>query len=298
MEATQIAMKWLVIGANGQLGKSLCNELKVRGIEHFSWTRENADITNKSFVNSQITVLHPSVIINCAAWTDVDGAETDPIGAHAVNVLGPINLAVSARAVGSVFVHVSTDYVFSGVSKSPWEVDDYRAPVSVYGNTKAKGEDGVLSEYSEHSYIFRTAWLYSPYGKNFVRTMVRMAITNENPVRVVNDQLGQPTFASDLARQIVDCVSTQLPFGIYHGTNSGQGTWFDLALEVFSLCGADTSRVIPVSSNEFVRPARRPAYSVLSHTKWSNSEVAAMRDWKIALKASIPAIISAERSES
>jgi dTDP-4-dehydrorhamnose reductase len=288
-------MTWAVVGGNGQLGKALSVLVGGRGIDFRAWRSDDLDIRSAIKCADLIGALKPSVVINAAAWTDVDGAEADPDGAHAVNAVGALNLAVAAKAVSAVFVHISTDYVFSGISDRPWQEDDLRAPVSVYGTTKAAGEVAVLGAYGEKSYIFRTAWLYSPWGKNFAKTMTRLALSGEGEVQVVNDQVGQPTSALDLANQIVDSVVANLPFGIYHATNSGQGSWFDFASEVFELSGASVSRVVPVSLSEFVRPAERPAYSVLGHDGWK--EFTAMRDWRIALREAMPTIVASVKSE-
>lgn len=284
-------MSWLVLGGNGQLGKALSVVLGERGVDFRAWGSEDLDITSALQCNQYIGGLAPSVIINAAAWTDVDGAESDPDGAHAVNAAGALNLAVAAKSAGAVFAHVSTDYVFSGVSDRPWREDDLRAPVSVYGKTKAAGEVAVLNEYAERSYIFRTAWLYSPWEKNFARTMVRLALAGDGEVKVVDDQVGQPTSAMDLANQIVDAIFAELPFGIYHATNSGEASWFEFAQEIFKLCGPEGSaaRLVPVSSVEFDRPAKRPSFSVLGHDAWrlvgtSGESVKPMREWKEALQ--------------
>jgi dTDP-4-dehydrorhamnose reductase len=297
-------MIWLVIGATGQLGRALSKVLSERGIEFSALDSKQLDITSGDEVTRVVSALKPSVIVNAAAWTDVDGAERNPDAAHAVNAEGPLHLASAAKAVGAVFAHVSTDYVFSGISDRPWHEDDLRAPVSVYGTTKAAGEVALLSEYSAGSYIFRTAWLYSEWGKNFAKTMVRLALNGDGEVKVVDDQIGEPTSAIDLANQIVDSVIAKLPFGIYHATNSGQGSWFDFAKEIFTLCGAGVSvkRVIRTNSSDYVRPAKRPAYSVLGHDAWKNVgengiAVPEMRDWRLALRESVPAIISAVKAE-
>lgn len=295
-------MTWLILGVNGQLGKSLSRVLIDRKIDFQPWGSKELDITSDLLCTERIGDLRPSVVVNVAAWTDVDGAESNPEAAFAVNHIGAKNIAKAAKAVRAVFVHVSTDYVFSGIAASPWKEDDLLAPMSVYGASKAAGEVAVLSEYAECSYIFRTAWLYSQWGKNFAKTMTRLALSSDGEVRVVADQVGQPTFALDLANQIVNSVIAQLPFGIYHGTNSGQGSWFDFASEVFELSGALSSRVVPVSSGEFVRPAMRPAYSVLSHDAWKafgcgEVSVPEMRDWRLALYEAMPAIISSVKAE-
>jgi len=297
-------MSWLVVGANGQLGRALSMVLSERGIGFSVLDSKQMDITAGSAVTRVVAELKPSVIVNAAAWTDVDGAESNPEGTHAVNAEGPLHLASAAKAVGAVFAHVSTDYVFSGVSDRPWREDDLRAPVSVYGTTKAAGEVALLSEYSAGSYIFRTAWLYSGWGRNFAKTMVRLALTGDGEVKVVDDQIGQPTSAMDLANQVVDSVIAKLPFGIYHATNSGQGSWFDFAQEIFNLCGDRVlvDRVVRTDSSAYVRPAKRPAYSVLGHDAWKNVGengvcVSEMRDWRLALREAMPAIISAVKAE-
>jgi dTDP-4-dehydrorhamnose reductase len=295
-------MTWLIVGGKGQLGKALSYVLAERSINYLAWGSKDLDIRSGSLCLETIESLAPSVIINAAAWTDVDGAESDSDGAHAVNATGALNLAIAAKAVDATFVQISTDYVFSGNSNSPWREDETPAPVSVYGATKAAGESAVLAEYSQGSYIIRTAWLYSPWGKNFAKTMTRLALSGEGEVQVANDQNGQPTSAIDLANQIVDSVIAKLPLGIYHATNSGQGTWFDFAWEIFNLAGASSKRVVAVDSSHVLRPAKRPAYSVLSHEGWSRSgsngnSVAEMRDWRIALNVAMPAIISAVKAE-
>jgi dTDP-4-dehydrorhamnose reductase len=297
-------MTWLVVGGNGQLGKALSVVLGARGVDFRAWGSSDLDIRSSSRTKELIGALKPLVVINAAAWTDVDGAESDPEGAHAVNAKGALNLAVAAKAVGAAFAHVSTDYVFSGIGSVPWKESDLRAPVSVYGTTKSAGEVAVLAEYPEQSYVFRTAWLYSEWGKNFAKTMVRLALNGDGEVKVVDDQIGQPTSALDLADQIVSAIEAKLPFGIYHGTNSGQASWFEFAQEIFKLCGDGVSvdRVVRTDSSSFVRPAKRPAYSVLGHDAWSTVgasgvSVSPMRDWKIALSEVMPSTISAVKAE-
>jgi dTDP-4-dehydrorhamnose reductase len=214
-----------------------------------------------------------------------------------VNGDGAGNLALAAKNCGAKLIHVSTDYVFSGESKSPWQTGDAINPQSAYGRTKADGEKRVHSVYPEKTSIVRTAWLYSPWGKNFAKTMTKLALKGEGEVRVVNDQVGQPTSAMDLAKQLVELGLSTSPAGIYHGTNSGQATWFEFAQEIFKLAGADVGRVTPVSSSEYPRPAKRPSYSVLSHDAWANTSVKPLRDWRIALADAMPAIISAVKAE-
>ena len=290
-------MTWLVVGASGQLGKSVCEVLEERGIDFVRWNQDNGSVSLEGFVSTYVNEIKPKVIINCTAWTDVDGAEANERGAKLVNADAVGNLVTAAKACGAVFAHVSTDYVFSGVGNSPWSEDGIKQPLSAYGRTKAQGEDLVAEIYPGRSYIFRTAWLYSAHGKNFAKTMVKLASKGEADVLVVTDQVGQPTFARDLALQIVESIQKKIPFGVYHGTNSGQASWFEFAQEIFRLVGADVSRVKPVGSDAFLRSAKRPAYSVLGHDKWVGSGVDEMRDWKISLAEAMPAIVSAVKAE-
>jgi dTDP-4-dehydrorhamnose reductase len=176
-------------------------------------------------------------------------------------------------------------------------VADRIDPQSAYGRTKADGESRVVATNPENSSVVRTAWLYSSWGKNFAKTMTRLALNGDDEVRVVNDQLGQPTSAVDLAKQLVELGLSSSPAGIYHGTNSGQATWFEFAQEIFKLTGGDVGRITPVSSSEYPRPAKRPSYSVLSHDAWANTSVKPLRDWRIALADAMPAIISAVKAE-
>ena len=290
-------MSWLITGGSGQLGIAVSQELDKRGISFDAWSSKDLDITQSLTVSEAIEKLSPTVIINCAAWTDVDGAEIHEAEASRVNSDGPENLAIAGKLCNSKLMHVSTDYVFSGESQSPWQIGDEINPQSAYGRTKTQGESRVLASYPENSFVVRTAWLYSPWGKNFAKTMTKLALKSDGEVRVVNDQVGQPTSALDLAKQLVELGLSTSPTGIYHGTNSGQATWFEFAQEIFKLSGADVGRVTPVSSSEYPRPAKRPSYSVLSHDAWANTSVKPMRDWRIALADAMPTIISAVKAE-
>ena len=290
-------MTWLITGGTGQLGIAVSQELDQRGILFTAWGSEDLDITQGPTVRDFVSQLSPKVILNCAAWTDVDGAESNESQASRVNSDGAENIALAAKQCGAKLMHVSTDYVFSGQGKTPLQVDDRIDPQSAYGRTKAEGESRVLGAYAENSSIVRTAWLYSPWGKNFAKTMLRLALNGETEVQVVNDQMGQPTSAMDLAKQLVELGLSSSPAEIYHGTNSGAATWFEFAQEIFELAGADVRRVVPVSSSEYPRTAKRPSYSVLSHKAWVTTSVKPMRDWRIALEEAMPAIISAVKTE-
>jgi dTDP-4-dehydrorhamnose reductase len=290
-------MSWLITGGSGQLGIAVSQELGERGMIFHAWGSRELNITQEPIVRDVIVKLSPKIIINCAAWTDVDGAEANEMLACRVNSDGAENIAFAAKQCGAKLIHISTDYVFSGESQVPWQVTDETNPQSAYGRTKAAGERRVLTAYPENSSVVRTAWLYSPWGKNFAKTMTRLAIKGKGEVKVVNDLMGQPTSATDLAKQLVALGQSTSPAGIYHGTNAGQATWFEFASEIFKLAGAEDSRVSPVPASEYPRTAKRPSYSVLGHEKWGITSVPPMKDWKIALSEAMPAIILAVKAE-
>jgi len=290
-------MTWLVTGANGQLGKALTRELDLRGIVYAAFGSDTLDVTNTESVNQIFEKIKPDVVINAAAWTDVDGAESNRDAAFEVNGVGVANLARASTHAAAVLVHVSTDYVFSGQADQPWPENAPINPQSVYGLSKAAGELAVGSIYPERSYIVRTAWLYSEFGKNFAKTMCNLAVSSDKEVKVVNDQVGQPTNANELAAQLIDLVGSRAAFGIYHGTSSGQTSWFEFAQEIFKLCDADVHRVTAVSSSQFPRPAKRPNFSVLSHASWAKSGIAPMADWKTVLEKSMPAIVNSVKMQ-
>ncbi len=290
-------MVWLVTGGTGQLGLALQKELNKRDIEFLAPTSKELDLTKIDLIASVLERIKPSVIINTAAWTDVDAAESYPELALMINANAPAELARLAKSIDSVFVQISTDYVFDGKALQSYAEEHVRNPQTTYGKSKSQGEKNIEGIYKEKSYIFRTAWLYSADRKNFAKTMTRLALKNSGEVTVINDQIGQPTFAGDLAEQIVQAVISKSPFGIYHGTNSGEGTWFEFAQQIFNLAGAAERRVIPVSSREFPRSAIRPSYSVLGHENWKRAKLDEMRNWKIALASAMPAIIQAVKDE-
>lgn len=268
----------LVAGANGMLGQDL--QAVLAGRDFSALGRDELDVTDLGAVRAA-SAGH-DVIINASAYTKVDDAESHEELAYAVNALGAHNLAIAAAENNARLVQVSTDYVFDGSATTPYDEATPVNPVSAYGRTKAEGERLVLEANGEHSYIVRTAWLYGQHGPNFVKTMLRLAGSHET-VSVVTDQVGQPTWTLDLARQIVALVDADAPAGIYHGTNSGQASWFDFTREIFRLSGLDPERALPTDSSAFVRPAPRPAYSVLGHDAWVAAGLTPMRDWREAL---------------
>lgn len=284
-------LNWLLIGSSGQLGQALSAELRKNQVSFYAPTSQELDITESGQVFNAINEIKPDVVVNMAAWTDVDNAESFPQQAHNLNCLGPSNLAKAVKMTNSILLHISTDYVFSGIALKPWDEKDSVCPATVYGNSKAAGEASILAEIPDRSYILRTAWLYSEYGSNFAKTMVQKALNSNESVRVVSDQTGQPTYAVDLAQRILTVISNKIPFGIYHGTNAGSTTWYDFAREIFKLSGGDSTRVFPISSNEINRKARRPEYSVLGQSNWAKAGLQTMRPWQVALEECIPEIL-------
>jgi dTDP-4-dehydrorhamnose reductase len=288
-------MKWLITGGSGQLGRAMALELTKQGCEFTSLTHTDLDISNQGQIDACLKRESPEIVLNAAAWTDVDRAESQECSAWDVNARAPKFLAEACSGINAKLIHISTDYVFSGVSDSPWSENALLSPISAYGRTKADGERLVLSEYAKGTYLVRTAWLYSPWGKNFVKTMIKIALQDSKNVYVVSDQIGQPTSAFDLAAQLYAMVDRELPTGIYHGTNGGWVTRFELAQKVFSLLGENVMRINPIDSSEFARPAVRPAYSVLGHDQWRFGGVNPMKNWQTALEEAFPALLAATK---
>ncbi|HEV8023467.1 MAG TPA: dTDP-4-dehydrorhamnose reductase [Candidatus Nanopelagicales bacterium] len=276
-------MRVLVTGANGQLGSELVQLYAARsGDEVLGIDLPELDITSTESVAHTVSEFKPDVVINCAAWTAVDAAEENEPAAMAVNGEGPEKLAAACRVTGAWLVQLSTDYVFSGEATTPYAEDAAPDPRSAYGRTKLAGEIAVQSMLPDAHYIVRTAWLYGHQGSNFVKTMLRLEKERET-IDVVDDQIGQPTYAADLAAQIVALVDARPAAGIFHGTNSGEVSWHGFTQEIFRQIGADPARVIAVTSEQFVRPAPRPAYSVLGHRRWAEVGLTEMRDWREAI---------------
>ncbi|TFD11972.1 dTDP-4-dehydrorhamnose reductase [Cryobacterium sp. TMT4-10] len=272
--------RYLITGAAGMLGRDLQAALAGRDVTALD--RAELDITDQDAVLAAATGF--DVIINAAAYTKVDDAETNEDAAYAINATGPRNLALAAADTGAKLVQVSTDYVFDGRATSPYPEDTSIDPISAYGRTKAAGEAFVLQGHPTGSYIVRTAWLYGQHGPNFPKTMLKLAAARDT-LSVVDDQVGQPTWTADLAAQIVALLDSGAPAGIYHGTSSGVTSWFGFAQAVFASAGLDPARVTPTDSSQFVRPAPRPSYSVLGHDAWASAGLAPIRDWREALTA-------------
>lgn len=275
--------RWLVTGAGGQLGRELVDHLAASGVDVVGLDRRALDVADRTSVAAAFTEHRPDVVVNTAAYTAVDAAETDVDGATAVNTVAPGLLAAQARRHGARLLHVSTDYVFAGDATRPYEVDDPTAPASVYGRSKRDGEIAALEAHPEATHVVRTAWVYGRHGGNFVRTMMGLEATRDT-VDVVDDQTGAPTWTYDLARGLAELgARTDVAPGVLHLTNAGSTTWCGLARAVFAAVGADPDRVHPTTSDRFVRPAPRPAYSVLSGAAWEHAGLTPLQEWSAAL---------------
>lgn len=273
-------MKVLITGCRGQLGLELTRQFnEFDGAYSLIETDvHNLDITNQGMVFELVRSQKPDVIINCAAYTNVDGCETDELNAYRVNAIGPQNLSAAAFSIGAKMVQVSTDYVFDGTGNTPKVETDPMNPRSVYGKSKAMGEILVKDTNPRH-FIVRTAWLYGE-GNNFVRTMLRLA-KEKDEVKVVNDQFGSPTSTKDLARCIIKLINTE-SYGIYHGTCEGSCSWNQFAKKIFEIKGINI-KVSEMTTEELNRPAERPKYSVLDNFMLKLVGINEFRSWEEAL---------------
>ena len=270
-------MKILITGAYGMLGSDLREVLKNH--ELIATGSKDLDITDENEVIDFISENSPEIVINAAAYTAVDDCETNYDDAYAVNAIGPKNLAIACNKIDVPLVHVSTDYVFDGSKRTPLLETDTLGPQSAYGKTKLEGEK-FIQENTDKYFILRTAWLYGIHGGNFVQTMLGLA-ENHDEITVVDDQIGSPTYSLDLAVSIANLLESD-KYGIYHLTNEGECSWYEFSKRIFELSGVDV-KVMPVSTEEFPRPAPRPRYSVLSNQKWIKAGFPPMRDYKEAL---------------
>ena len=278
-------MRVLVTGGNGQLGSALVDLLSARTADvALGIDLPDIDIAAPDSVREVFAQFAPDVVINCAAWTAVDAAEEHEADALKVNGDGPRVLAEACKVAGAWLVQISTDYVFAGDANTPYAEDARPDPKTAYGRTKLAGEIAVQDVLPGAHYLVRTAWLYGLQGNNFVKTMLELESVRDN-VSVVDDQRGQPTYAGDLAKQILLLLDARPPAGTFHATNSGATTWFELTRAIFENIGADPQRVLATDSASFVRPAPRPAYSVLGQDKWESVGLTPMREWRAALTA-------------
>lgn len=305
-------LKVLITGSSGMLGIDLCQELKqdyyVIGLDLFKRPKSEAqngraglnlpyvigDITDRKGIAAIIAKASPDFVVHCAAWTDVDGCELDGKKAYKINSEGARNVALACRGSGAAMIYISTDFVFDGKKRKPYKETDKTGPLSIYGDSKLKGENFIRKALKRY-YILRTSWLYGRYGKNFVDTIIAKGKT-EGCLRVVCDQVGSPTSTKSLARAIhrllnkivhgpatMDYRLSAMGCGVYHLSNSGSVSWYDYAGTILKLAKLKT-KVLPISSEELARPARRPAMSILDNSKFYKFTGYRMPGWKTALK--------------
>ncbi len=266
-------MKILITGANGMLGQDLCATLKKENFDVIATDVDNLDITDKKAVEKFFEENSADYIVHCAAYTNVDGAEANPELAERINVTGTKNLAIAAKKYDIPIIAISTDYVFDGSGTSPYTPDCKTCPISVYGKTKLGGELAIQENCTKY-YILRTSWLYGLHGKNFVETMIKLSQTNDK-LKVVDDQVGCPTWTMELVNVIVRVIKENFKYGIYHTCGGGSTSWYGFTKEIFRLAGI-TTPVSPCTTEEFPRPAKRPKYSIMDNG-------GLCRDWREAL---------------
>lgn len=272
-------MKVLVTGVKGQLGYDVVNELRKRDIEPIGVDIQEMDITDADSVDRVITASQADAVIHCAAYTAVDAAEDNQEICHKVNVDGTQNIATVCKKLGIKMMYISTDYVFDGQGTRPWEPDDERHPLNVYGQTKYEGELSIQNTLDQY-FIVRIAWVFGVNGKNFIKTMLNLAETHDH-LTVVNDQYGSPTYTYDLAKLLVDMIVTD-KYGIYHATNEGICTWYEFACEIFRQAGVQVE-VEPVSSEAFPAKAKRPSNSRMSKDKLEQNGFRRLPAWQDAV---------------
>ena len=272
-------MKVLIIGSEGMLGHDLVDTLSINN-EVSSTTIDTLDITDITKTIQTVNEINPDVLVHAAAYTNVDGSESNSDLAYKVNALGTRNVAVACQEAGCAMVYICTDYVFDGKKGSSYYEYDQTNPLSVYGKTKLAGELYIRDTLNKF-YITRTSWLYGFHGPNFVTTMLNLAKTNDN-ISVVNDQIGSPTYTVDLANAITQLINKPV-YGIYHITNSEHCSWYEFAKQIFDNAGVNID-LNPVTTEEFSRPATRPKYSVLENYNWKMEGFPKMRSYKQALR--------------
>jgi dTDP-4-dehydrorhamnose reductase len=282
-------MRWCVFGSSGQIGSSAISILSATN-EVLAPSRGELDISQHSDVRNYILDTRPEIVLNAAAFTDVDASESRPELANLLNAESVGVISASCQKVGAKLIHISTDYVFDGMSKKPYSESDEAVPMNAYGNSKKQGEELALAN-NPATWVIRTSWVYRAGFHNFP-SVVASKLNTGQEVRVVDDQYGAPTSATDLVAGLAQLSRTSAPFGVYHLTNQGQTSWFGFAQAVALALGFDTKMVIPTTTSEFVRPAKRPAYSVLSNDLWRARGLTPLPSWQDAWQRNAPAFAS------
>ena len=273
-------MKWLITGAAGMVGTDLRNALAIRGEDFLPLTRSDLDITDSRAVTAAVVEAHPSIIVNCAGYTRVDSAETNERVANAINGSSVELLAQAANEVDALLLHISSDFVFDGRKQTPYEINDQTAPLSIYGRGKLLGEHAAT--HARKHAIVRTSWLFGVNGLNFVEAIRNQIQKGTNPLRVVNDQRGRPTYTPHLADAIIRVANLDAR-GMLHYADQPECTWYDFARAIVEEIGADV-QIKPVSTEDFPRSAARPAYSVLSTERYERLTGVAPASWREGLR--------------
>lgn len=282
-------MKVLVTGVKGQLGFDVMNELRGRGHDAVGVDIDEMDITNGGQVQEVLTANAPDAVIHCSAYTAVDRAEEEPEICRKVNAEGTKNIAEVCASLDCKLIYLSTDYIFSGDGERPWEPDDTPAPLNVYGQTKYEGEEEIKSRLNKY-FIVRISWVFGINGNNFVKTMLRLGREN-GAVKVVDDQIGSPTYTYDLAKLLVDMAESEA-YGQYHATNEGICSWYEFAREIFRAAGMDEVTVTPVSSDEFPAKAKRPKNSRMSKEELVKNGFNKLPSWQDAVGRYVGELLS------
>jgi len=286
--------KILVTGANGQLGMEIQQLAKAYPLFEFIFTtREEMPLDNADAISTFISKHHPQYFVNCAAHTAVDKAESEKELAYKINTEAPGIIAKTCKENNVQLIHISTDYVFNGTGTVPYKESDATDPVNLYGDSKLQGEKKVM-EFNPDAIIVRTSWVYSEFGKNFVKTMLRL-MADKDQISVVSDQSGTPTYAADLAETILQIItSQQWTPGIYHFSNEGNITWYDFAVAIKELSGS-SCKVNPIAASQYPTPAKRPGYSVLDKTKIKQAFGISIPPWRDSLKVCLDKIKNAPK---
>jgi dTDP-4-dehydrorhamnose reductase len=276
-------MSLVILGATGQLGKLVKSNIQFQGISVFAPTRSEFDFSDPKLIRNYLERVKPSILLNCAAWTDVDLAESNSELVMQINAIGPAFAAKVCSEIGARFVQISTDYVFSGNREVPWLEESSPCPINTYGESKARCEELIFDALPNSSLIIRTSWLYGGIEKGFPVSIRKLLLSNNDTLRVVNDQIGQPTFIGEFADHLASLTLSN-ETGLLHCSNTGQTTWFDFAVLIAQSLGISSTRITPTSSSEGIRKAARPSYSVLSNEKIGRLWLGSMSRWDHAFR--------------
>lgn len=295
VEIVKSQVRILLTGGTGQFGKSFLNVPSRHVI--YAPNRNELNLASKDKVLELLESFMPEVVINSGAWTDVPGAELHPAKAYETNLIGVEALLMATSRVNAKFIQLSTDYVFDGESSEPYVENSKKNPLSIYGKSKSQAEDLILEKYLDHAYVIRTSWLYSKYGKNFVKTISQKLLADRESISVVDDQFGCPTLADDLVRGISSFYEDEIETGVYHFANSGSTSWYLFAREIAIAICEDPDRIVPIKTLASESKVQRPIFSVLSTDKFQRATGVKPPSWKNSLRESITEIILALESE-